>query len=47
MSAKEYTTIARTPLNQLHTLPIETVYAFYLQCPDAIQRCLQRVIKIS
>ena len=47
MSAIEYNTIHRTPLSQLNTLPIEAVYAFYLQCPEAIQRCLQRVIKIS
>lgn len=46
MSATEYTTIARTPLNQLHTLPLHLLCAYLYQCPAASRRALERVVKI-
>ena len=40
MSATEYTTIARTPLNQLHTLPLHLLCAYLYQCPAISRRAL-------
>lgn len=46
MSATDYTTIARTPLNQLHTLPLHLLCAYLFQCPAASRQMLERVVKI-
>jgi hypothetical protein len=46
MSATEYTTIARTPLNQLHTLPLHLLCAYLYQCPAASRRALERIVRI-
>ena len=47
MSATDYTTIARTPLNQLHTLPLEALNAYLAYCNGITQRAIQRVISAS
>ena len=47
MSATEYTTIARTPLNQLHTLPLEALSAYLTHCNAITQQAIQRVISAS
>ncbi len=47
MSATDYTTIARTPLNQLHTLPLHLLCAYLYQCPTTSRRALERLVKID
>lgn len=44
MSATDYTTIARTPLHQLHTLPLDALSAYLACCNGITQRAIQRVI---
>lgn len=47
MSKSEYTTIARTPLNQLHTLPMEALSAYLAQCSIITRRAVERITRIS
>lgn len=47
MSELDYSTINRTPLNQLHTLPLELLCAYLYQCPQVSRLALARVIRIS
>lgn len=47
MSELDYSTINRTPLSQLHTLPLELLCVYVMQCPKASQRALARVIRVS
>lgn len=47
MSEFDYSTISRTPLNQLHTLPLHLLCAYVMQCPHISRQALARVIRVS
>ncbi|WNL41947.1 hypothetical protein RN347_15170 [Halomonas sp. PAMB 3264] len=47
MSELDYSTINRTPLNQLHTLPLHLLCAYLMQCPQVSRQALVRVIRIN
>lgn len=47
MSELDYSTIHRTPLSQLHTLPLELLCAYLYQCPTASRRALERIVRIN
>ena len=47
MSELDYSTIHRTPLSQLHTLPLELLCVYVMQCPQVSRQALARIIKVS
>lgn len=47
MSATEYNTIRRTPLNQLHTVPMEALSAYLAHCNAITRRAVERLTSAS
>lgn len=47
MSVNDYTTIARTPLNQLHKLPLDLLCAYLFQCPASSRQAIERTVRIA
>lgn len=47
MSAIDYNTIRRTPLNQLHTVPMEALSAYLAQCNAITRRAVERLTSAS
>lgn len=47
MSATEYNTIHRTPLTQLHTVPMEALSAYLAQCNTITRRAIERLTSAS
>lgn len=47
MSVNDYTTIARTPLQQLHSIPSAALSAYLAQCCSITRHAILRAISAS